>query len=396
MSSPRLHRTAALLVALGMALALPLALPAAQPSDPARAAAELKALNERIQRLARQTRQDTVEKDRLTRQLRDAERAAAGAQGELRKLREERNARAVARGKLEAERAAHEAQRQRTEADLEKQLRAAYLMGRNEPLKLLLNQGSPGEFSRNLTYYGYIGRLRADQMRQIAEEVARVEQLTAEIEAEDQRLAALEADQKKRVAELDSARQQRGQVLASLQKEASSRASELERMRRQGAEMERMIERLQQATKSLPYDPDAPFAQTRSRLHWPVAGKIAVNFGATIPGLGRSHYVQIDTNAGSEVTAVHEGRVIFAEWTSARGQVVIIDHGMDRGQPYYTVYGHLGEFYVQQGQVVRGRQVIGTAGDSGGRESPGLYFELRRGNAIDPRPWFRTPAPPAR
>ena len=390
--SSRLHRTAALLVALGMALALP----AAQPSDPARAAAELKALNERIQRLTRQTRQDTVEKDRLTRQLRDAERAAASAQGELRKLRNARNERAAARKALETERAGREAERQRTEADLEKQLRAAYLMGRNEPLKLLLNQGSPGEFSRNLTYYGYIGRLRADQMRQIAEEVARIEQLTAAIEEEDRRLAALEEDQKKRVDELDRARQQRGQVLASLQRDASSRAAQLERMRKQSADMERMIERLQQATRSLPYDPDAPFAQTRSRLHWPVAGKISVNFGATIPGLGRSHYLQIDTNAGAEVTAVHEGRVIFAEWTSARGQVVIIDHGMDRGQPYYTVYGHLAEFYVQQGQVVRGRQVIGTAGDTGGRERPGLYFELRRGTAIDPRPWFRSPAPPAR
>src|SRR5690606_18767056 len=183
-----------------------LALPAAQPTDPAKAAAELKTLNERIQRLTRQQRQDTVEKDKLSRALRDAERAASKAQGELARLRSERGERVAARKKLEAERAEHEAQRRRTEEDLEKQLRAAYFMGRNEPLKLLLNQRSPGEFSRNLTYYGYVGRLRADQMRQIAEEVAKIEELTAEIEAEEQRLAALEAEQKQRVAELDRAR----------------------------------------------------------------------------------------------------------------------------------------------------------------------------------------------
>lgn len=389
--SSRPRRIAALLLALGVALSLP----AAQPTDPAKAAAELKALNERIQRLTRQTRQDTIEADKLSRELRNAERDAARAQGELDKLRAARGERSAERRKLAAERAEREAQRQRTEADLEKQLRAAYFMGRNEPLKLLLNQGSPAEFSRNLTYYGYLGRLRAEQIDQIAVEVARIEELTARIEAEDQRLAELEEAQKQRVAELDSARRQRGQVLASLRREATDRSAQLQRLRRQSAEMERMIERLQQATRSLPYDPDAPFAQTRGRLHWPVSGKVAVTFGASIPGLGKSHYIQIDTKTGAEVTAVHEGRVVFAEWTSARGQVVIIDHGMDRGQPYFSVYGHLGQFYVEQGQVVRGRQVIGTAGDTGGRERPGLYFELRRGNSIDPRPWFRSPAPPA-
>src|SRR5690606_6779414 len=121
--SSRLHRTAALLVALGMALALP----AAQPSDPARAAAELKALNARILRRRPRTREEAAGTDRVSRKVGEAEGAAASAQGELRKLRNERNERAAARKALETERAGREAERQRTEADLEKQLRAAYL-----------------------------------------------------------------------------------------------------------------------------------------------------------------------------------------------------------------------------------------------------------------------------
>lgn len=391
--SPRLRGTALLLVALGIALALP----AAQPTtDRARAQAELRALNERITRVQRQVQQDTVEKNRLTRELRDSERAVAKVQGELNRLRAERADRAAARRKLEAERAEREAEQARTKAALEAQLRAAYLMGRSEPLKLLLNQRSPTEISRNLTYYGYLGRTRADQIAKIAEDVARIEQLAAQIQQEDDELAKLEAAQQKQLAELDSARKRRGQVLASLQKEANSRNAQLQRLRREAAEYERLIARLEQATKSLPYDPDAPFAQTRGRLHWPVAGKITVNYGATIPGLGKSTHIQIDTNAGADVTAVHEGRVIFADWISGRGQMVIIDHGKRGNSSYFTLYGHLGQMYVQQGDVVRGRQVIGTAGDTGGRANPGLYFELRHGSPVDPRPWFRSPAPPAR
>jgi septal ring factor EnvC (AmiA/AmiB activator) len=72
--------------------------------------------------------------------------------------------------------------------------------------------------------------------------------------------------------------------------------------------------------------------------------------------------------------------------------VVIIDHG----NGYWSLYGHLAQFYSAEGSTVRGGQVIGTAGESGGRKTPGLYFELRRNEApIDPRPWFRSAAPPA-
>nr|PZN64988.1 MAG: hypothetical protein DIU62_09195 [Pseudomonadota bacterium] len=377
-----------------MALALPAA---QQPArDPAKAEAELKALNERIERLTRQTQQDAIARDKLNRELRDADRAVASAQGELRKLRAERSERAEARRALEKERAEREAARKAAEADLEKQLLAAYFMGRNEPLKLLLNQGSPAEFSRNLAYYGYLGRFRAEQIAKINEEVARIEELTARIDAEDQRLAELEAAQKQRVSELESARRRQQQVLVSLEREATNRNTQLRRLREQRAAQERLIEQLRQAVRSsAPYDPDAPFGTTP--MYWPAAGKLAVSFGASIPGLGKATYIEIDTTDGAQVTAVHEGRVEYADWVPGRGLMVIINHGTHRGQEHWTLYGHLGELYVQRGEVVRGRQVIGTAGRSGGRRDPGLYFEVQRNRtSIDPRPLFRTAAPPAR
>jgi septal ring factor EnvC (AmiA/AmiB activator) len=281
-------------------------------------------------------------------------------------------------------------------ADLERQLRAAYFMGRNEPLKLLLNQGSPAEFSRALAYYGYLGRHRAGQIRKIEEEVARIEELTARIDAEDARLAELEAAQKRRVSELESARKRQQQVLVSLEKEATNRNAQLARLRQQRAAQEKLIAELRKAVRSsVPYDPNAPFGQTP--MYWPAAGKLSVSYGASIPGLGKADYIEIDTAEGAQVTAVHEGRVEYADWLPGRGLVVIINHGTSGGREHWTLYGHLGEMYVQRGEVVKGRQVIGTAGRSGGRREPGLYFEVQRnGSSIDPRPLFRTAAPPAR
>jgi septal ring factor EnvC (AmiA/AmiB activator) len=386
-------RIAGCLFVLGGALTLP----AAQPArDPAKVEAELKALNERIERLTRQSQQDVLARNRLDRELRDADRAVASAQGELRKLRAERSERAAVRQQLEKEHAEREKARKGMLADLERQLRAAYFMGRNEPLKLLLNQGSPAEFSRNLAYYGYLARQRVSQIGKINEEVARIKQLSTQIEAEDRRLAELEQAQRQKVSELESARKRQQQVLVSLDREASNRNAELRRLREQRAAQEKLIEQLRQAVRSsVPYDPDAPFGATP--MNWPVAGKLSVSFGTPIPGLGTAQYIEIDTIEGAPVQAVHEGQVVYADWLSGRGLVVIINHGSYRGREHMTLYAHLGELYVRNLEVVRGGQIIGTAGRSGGRREPGLYFEVRRnGSPIDPRPLFRTAAPPAR
>jgi septal ring factor EnvC (AmiA/AmiB activator) len=149
----------------------------------------------------------------------------------------------------------------------------------------------------------------------------------------------------------------------------------------------------------VPYDPKAPFAQTRKALSWPVAGKVSVAYGATVEGRGKSPSIEIDTVYGAPVRAIHEGRVEWAGWLNSTGLLVILDHGNGDA----SFYGHLGELYVTANQHVASGETIGTAGDSGGRKQPGLFFQLRQEakagqsrQPIDPRPWFRSTAPPAR
>ncbi|MDQ2641968.1 MAG: peptidoglycan DD-metalloendopeptidase family protein [Pseudomonadota bacterium] len=394
----RHRRVAALTGALVAAFGLALTLPAAQP-DAAKAEAELKRVTETIQRLQRQVQKDVVEKDRRARALRDSEREAARARGELTRLRAQRAERAAIRKHLETEKAQREAERRRIEEDLAQQLRAAYMMGRNEPLKLLLNQRSPAQASRNLTYYGYLGRVRVGQMDELSENIAKIDEFSTQIEAEDAELAALERQEKDRASALDKALKQRGRALASFEREAGTRQQQLAARRQERKELADLIEKLRQATKSLPYDPKAPFANARGRLSWPVNGRITVNYGASMPTGLKSDGIEIETARGAPVRAIHEGRVIHSDWTKLRGLLVIVDHG----NRYWSVYGHLDELHVDVGRKVAAGDSLGTAGVSGGRKDPGLYFQVRYAtradqsfNPVDPRPWFRTPAPPAR
>lgn len=378
------------LLAIALLLSAALALPAAQ-ADRKRTEQELRALTDRLERVQRQVAQDAVEKDRMNRDLREAERSVSTARGSLRELRGQRNDRAARRQKLVEQRNATEASRKQSLNDLGKQLRSAYFMGGNEPLKLLLNQRSSTEITRNLTYYGYFGRARAGQIDKLNQDVAKIVELTANIDAEDAELARLEQQQKDRVGELDDARKQRGAVLASLEKESRGRVDQLARLKKNRQDLEGLLKRLSKATEPAPFDPNAPFARQKGGLSWPVSGRITVDYGGAVAGGLRSDGIEIEAERGSDVRAVQEGEVIYADWLSGRGLLIILDHG----NGYWSLYGHNEQLFRQRGEQVKLGETIATVGDSGGRKTPGLYFEIRRDRKpVDPRGWFRSARPP--
>ena len=79
--------------------------------------------------------------------------------------------------------------------------------------------------------------------------------------------------------------------------------------------------------------------------------------------------------------------MIFAEWLRGFGNLVIVDHG---GQ-YMTIYGNNQAVLKRVGDSVRTGDTIASAGNSGGNEQSGLYFEMRhQGRAIDPLEWITT------
>jgi septal ring factor EnvC (AmiA/AmiB activator) len=358
----------------------------------ARTEADLEAVNARIERVRQQVQRDAVEKDRLNKDLRAAERSVSDARSALAKVQRERSECAADLARLSKERAQRESEREKTRESLAAQLRAAYLMGRNEPLKLLLNQRNPAEFGRNLAYYGYLGRLRADQINAINANIADIDELSAKIEEEEALLAKLEEERAAGLAELDTARKLRGRVLANLERESRNRAASLKRLEQQQEQLERLLRDLNRAlADSSQVDPNDPFAKLRGKLAWPVAGRLTARFGETRAGTVRWNGLMIAADRGSPVKAVHGGRVVYADWLPGMGLLIIVDHGGG----YLSLYGHNETLFRQAGSTVQGGDTIAAAGDSGGRSQSGLYFEIRRaGKPVDPRPWFRSPAPP--
>ncbi|WUR12920.1 peptidoglycan DD-metalloendopeptidase family protein [[Empedobacter] haloabium] len=135
-----------------------------------------------------------------------------------------------------------------------------------------------------------------------------------------------------------------------------------------------------------PAAPPGAFASLKGQMRAPLSGRIAAKFGSK-RGDGPSWKgVFILAGEGTEVHAVAGGRVVFADWLRGFGNLIIVDHGSQ----YMSIYGNNQSLLRRAGDVVKAGDVIAAAGNSGGNEESGLYFELRhQGRAFDPAGWVK-------
>src|SRR5215510_2212052 len=142
---------------LPLALVFPLMAGADDP-NPAKAEADLKAVRTQIDKVKAEMERDVGRRDQLTKELEESEKTVGAARGELDKLRRERAEHTARRAELAAQRRTEESELAKDREALSGQIRAASMIGQQEPLKLLLSQRDPGQAGRVLVYYQYFGR----------------------------------------------------------------------------------------------------------------------------------------------------------------------------------------------------------------------------------------------
>src|SRR5258708_37551415 len=107
------------------------------------------------------------------------------------------------------------------------------MIGRQEELKLLLNQSNPASLGRTLTYYGYFAEQRSQKIKSIQRNETRLQQLVAQIEQQTQELQKLQDDATREIAGLQRARAERTVAVAALTKKLASVKQELGNMKRE-------------------------------------------------------------------------------------------------------------------------------------------------------------------
>jgi septal ring factor EnvC (AmiA/AmiB activator) len=346
---------------------------------------ELEEVRERISELKKSMDESAAERDLLAAELQELEVAIAEQQTRLKEIEREQRRAMDKKKRLDADLAEREAHLDQETDALAAQVRAAYMSGSQEKIKLLLNQRDPATLGRMMGYYRYLNDYRADNIEAVTEQIRRLDELRRDIATEAARLGELAETRSTELARLNKSQEGRATLLASLRQKIDNEGREVERLAAQEEDLTRLIAELTSILSDYPISSERPFTEHKGKLTWPVAGTLLHDYGQPRVG-GKINWngVVLAAPRGQEVRAVYHGRVAFADWLAGMGLLVIVDHG----EGYMTLYGYNETTLKNAGDWVAPGDVIATVGDSGGQSEAALYFELRRGTKpVNPRHW---------
>ena len=256
---------------------------------------------------------------------------------------------------------------------------------------------------------------RAVAMRTLASLAGADARLIDEYKSTGERLEDRRRREEVRQAELATLREEARKEQVEVDREADRRRTLLARVRDERQYHERMVGELSEAARRLESfvrelrekqqrrvakapppkpgvepAPGAGFGALRGKLGWPAGGKVVAAFGAQVhPRFGTKTFrngVDIEAPQGTDVEAVYAGNVIYTGWFKGYGNLIIVDHGHE----YVTLYAHVREILVKEGDDVKQGERIATVGDTGSLAGPRLYFEVRyQGKPQDPEQWLR-------
>ena len=362
---------------------------------------ELENLRKRIATMQREMDKTSDSKSEAADSLRESERAISNSNRKLAQLAAQQHTADIKLINLQAQQQRQSSNMAGQQILLGKLLYQQYLGGKQEYLKLLLNNQNPNQVVRDIQYYQYIARARAAWLAVLRNDLAALDTASRAILEQRSELALLRTDQAAQKLILEKEQRARKRMLIKISKQLHQQRREINHLQHDESRLAQLVDKLtkmlaQPKSKSLFRNdnlPDnhfdgSPFDQLKGLLTLPVRGEVTNRFGALRTDSSvRWKGLFLKAPSGQAVKAIAAGQVVYADWLRGFGNLLIIDHG----KGYMSLYGNNETLYKQVGDVLRGGDTIATVGNSGGNEDFGLYFELRHESMpLDPMKWMAT------
>ena len=312
---------------------------------------------------------------------------------------------------------------------LSKQLYQQYTQGQQNYAQMILQNENPSAIAQDVQYFSYVAKARAQLISDMQNNLNKINALNTQTASALKEVAALKQKQLEEKQALESQKKAKSKVVVSLSQQISAQRNEIEKLKRDEQNLSNLVERLakiippkkvtkkrvkpkanpiEQNKTTQPNDvkpsedviendeePSADetpfsgenFAALKGKLRLPVRGDVVNRFGSTRADSGISWKgLFIRASEGAEVKSIASGQVVFADWLRGFGNLIILDHG----DGYMSLYGNNQAVLKQVGDTVNTGDTIASVGNSGGNETNGLYYELRRkSKPFDPMSWSR-------
>ena len=328
------------------------------------------------------------EKNNLVNQLKKVEVAAAKASKSIRQLNKKIKARISKLDSLEKQQRSLQKNIKAQNSAITEHLSAAYKLGDQEPIKLLLNQEDPQKLSRLFKYYSYFLEARNKKIATYMSDVEELSELMTEVSQQKLLLSSAKKDLVRDKDQFLLVSKRRSETLKTLNQSLQSDRSKLDKLIAERGELEELLNAVEDAVSDMVLATSASgqsFISQKGQLQWPLKGRVAHSYGSQRSGSLRWEGWLIGAKAGESVAAIHDGHVIFSNYLRGFGLLIILNHC----DGYMTLYAHNEELLKDTGDWVLSNETISRAGDTGGLEKPALYFEIRKqGQPADPKQWL--------
>ena len=343
--------------------------------------AQLEAINADLEHLKGLLSRLNKERSSTERQLQRTEEEMTGLRQSIRKLEGQLTEGGKQVKKLQRRQQELTARKNKEKNQIANSVQSAYLASRDNRLKLLLNQESPEDISRQLTYLKHLQKAQLDAIRAFERTLAEIDENTREQERINANLVSQRDDLKKQQQSLIKVQEDREKLVAQINEQYANSNRRRQNLDRQKDQLEAILADL--AARAVI---NRPITKNKGKLAWPVQGQIIYNYRQKRPETGMSwEGVLIGVDTGTRVNAVHDGTVIFSNWLRGFGQLIILDHGDD----YLTLYAHNQWLLKDEGETVLAGEPLALSGQSGGLEQPAVYFEIRHnGKPQNPTQWL--------
>ncbi len=383
-------------------------------------------IHERIEKLKKDLDQTQEAHADVADALKKSEKAISETNRKLFEIKQDHQKYSETLQSLQQKKSSLETTLGQQKAQLSKQLYQQYVNGETQYLPIILDAKNPSEISRQLQYLSYVGHARSDLIDSIQHNLSMVTKLNEETASTLKQVAELKNQQEAAKHNLEKEKENKAKVLEKLSSKIDAQRNEISKLKRDEKNLSELVEKLAKAaqTKASPKKlttstsksdqtsvatrteekvPSQPitvaknetlpsagfdggdFSALRGKLHLPVRGEVSNRFGATREDTGVTWKgLFIRSAEGSEVKSIANGKIVFADWMRGFGNLLIIDHG----DGYMSLYGNNQALLRKMGDNVKSGDTIASVGNSGGNETAGLYYELRKqSKPFDPMSW---------
>lgn len=292
--------------------------------------------------------------------------------------------------------------------EIERRLVSLYKAGELGALRMFFSAETFPQMAENIRYMSSILENDKKIFAEYNIKIEELRRLKVSLEQDMSRKERIKNGISLKKREIEEEKDKKFAYLVKVRQDRKGYETSLKELQANASRLQSMIERLDALSRrklssrhgkpgsrlkplpELPPVPDRGFASQKGRMSLPVRGDIIETYGKhkhpEFNSYTFSKGLSIAAGAGTEIKAIYDGSVIFADYFKGYGNMVIVDHGGG----YFSLYAHASKITKKVGAEVARNETLATVGDVDSAKGPLLYFEIRyQGKPVDPAGWVR-------